>query len=90
MTAWFGKEADEPFEIVYRALSTIIVSARSLIDWADKDSQTSTPDNLALWDKMQGDIWQGAATPDTIGDDVDRAIVLIETICRPVLQEPAK
>jgi hypothetical protein len=90
MTAWFGKKADEPFEIVYRALSTIIVSARQLIDWADQNWQKSTPDNVALWNKMRGDIWQGAATPDTIGDQVAHAIALIESICRPVLQEQVK
>ena len=90
MTAWFGKEAEEPFEIVYHALSTIIVSARLLIDWADQNLQRSTPDSLALWNKMRGDVWQGAATPDTIGDQVARAITLIELICRPVLQEKAK
>lgn len=90
MTAWFGKEADEPFEIVYFALSTIIVSARRLIDWADDNLQKSTPDNVALWNKMRGDIWEGAAIPDTISDQVTRAIALIESICRPVLQEQAK
>jgi hypothetical protein len=86
MTAWFGKEADEPFEIVHRSLSMIIVSARLLIDWDDQNLQTSTPDNVALWNKMRGDIWQGAATPDMIGNEVSRAISLIEAICRPVLQ----
>jgi hypothetical protein len=90
MTAWFGKEADEPFEIVYFALSTIIVSARRLIDRADDNLQKSTPDNVALWNKMRGDIWEGAATPDMISDQVTHAIALIESICRPVLQEQAK
>jgi hypothetical protein len=83
MVAWFGKEADEPFEIIYGSLSTVIVSARRLVEWAG-DNLMST--NAALWIKMQGDIWQGAATPDTIGDQVARAISLIEAICRPVLQ----
>jgi hypothetical protein len=67
-------------------LSTIVVSARLLMDWADQNLQTSTPDNIALWNKMRGDIWQGAATPDQIDDQVLRAISLIEAICRPVLQ----
>jgi hypothetical protein len=90
MTAWFGKEADKPFELVYGALSQIIVSARLLIDWADENFQSLNPDNARLWTKMRGDIWEGAATPDPIGDQVKQAIVLIEQVCRPVLQEQSK
>jgi hypothetical protein len=90
LSAWFGKEAEEPFEIIYRSLSTIIVSARLLIDWAGDDLQASSPDNAALWKKMRGDIWQGAITPDTIGDEVSRAISLIEGICHPILQGDSK
>jgi hypothetical protein len=89
MSAWFGKEAEEPFNLVQGALGEIIVSARNLITW-EGEAGMELPDNRRLREKMRGDIWEGASTPDLIGEKVTRAISLIESICRPILQEQAK
>lgn len=88
MAAWFGKEAEEPFEIMQQSLNTIIVSARLLVAWAG-DNLPATG-NAALERKMRGDIWEGAVTPDPISEQLSRSISLIEAICQPVLQERSK
>lgn len=89
MSAWFGKEAEEPFNLIQGALNEIIVSARNLTAWEGEPGM-SLPDNRRLIEKMRGDIWEGVSTPDLIGEKVTRSIALIESICRPVLQERAK
>jgi hypothetical protein len=89
MSAWFGKEAEEPFDLVYGALSEIIVAARNLMEW-DGAHGMSLPDNRRFLEKLRGDIWEGVVSPDPIAEKVTRAISLMESICRPVLQEQAK
>lgn len=89
MSAWFGKEAEEPFNLVQGALNEIVVSARNLTAW-EGDLGMSIPGNRQLREKMRGDIWEGIVTPDPIAEKVARAISLIEWICRPVLQERSK
>jgi hypothetical protein len=89
MSAWFGKEAEKPFDAIQQSLNTIIVSARLLVQWAGDNLAASSPDNAALWRKMQGDIWEGGAQPDPINAEITQAISSIEAICRPVLQTKA-
>jgi hypothetical protein len=86
MSAWFGKEAEAPFDAIQESLNVVIVSARLLVQWAGDNLQASGPDNAALWRKMRGDIWEGGVDPDPINAQVTHAISSIETLCRPVLQ----
>jgi hypothetical protein len=86
MSAWFGKEAEGPFDEIQQSLNTVLVSARLLVQWAGDNVPAISPDNAALWRKMQDDIWEGRADLDPINVQITHAISSIEAICRPVLQ----
>lgn len=86
MSAWFGKAADEPFQLLDEALNDIIVSAQFLVQWSGDGTQEADP---ALWKKMQGDVWWGKVNPDPVATKIADAIGKMDTICRPILEGKA-
>jgi hypothetical protein len=86
IAASFGKAADEPFQLLHEALHEVVTSAQLLIAWSGDGTREADP---ALWKKMKGDIWWGAATPDSIATRIEAAIEKMETICRPILEGEA-
>lgn len=84
MTAWFGVGADEPFQKLHDAINKVITAAQMLIRWS-ADADGFRANNLALWQKMEGDIWWGAEDPDRVTALITEAVAAMEAICRPIL-----
>ena len=74
MRAWFGEEADEPFEIFSSTISQILTGAQIIL---------RTPDMI----NVVSPILKVYGEPDWIDEAVDRAIQILEVICRPILSE---
>jgi hypothetical protein len=83
MTAWFGREAEQPFQQLNEALNRVINSAQLLVSWAGTEIKPET------WQRMEEDVWEGYGDPDVIRQKVDAAIAEAEAICRPALEGPS-
>ncbi|CAH0340393.1 MULTISPECIES: hypothetical protein [unclassified Rhizobium] len=82
--AHFGPKAEEAFLLLQEALHRVRVSSSLLVKWATDHDQI----DRALTEELIADIWEGVGElekKNRIGTDVDRAVALIEEICRPVL-----
>jgi hypothetical protein len=81
MVAWFGTDSAKPFERLHRAIVTVTISARMLVDCVgdgpDRDRE--------LEKKWEADIWLGLVQPDPIETEIDMAVAEIEQICHPIL-----
>jgi len=86
MVAWFGVGADEPFQKLHEAINKVITAAQMLVQWSH-DADGFRRNNLELWQRMEGDIWWGAAEPDRVAAQITEAVAAIEVICRPILAE---
>lgn len=86
MTAWFGAGADEPFQKLHQAIHFVVTAAQMLVQWS-RDADGFRAHNLALWQKMEGDIWWGAEEPDRVANLITEAVTAMEAICRPILSE---
>lgn len=83
--AHFGPKAGEAFTLMHGALHRVRAASSLLVDWtkehSDVDAQTMR--------KLEEDIWAGMAAvrgKDTVAEDINKAVALIEEICRPVLE----
>ncbi|MCZ7471905.1 hypothetical protein M0412_22620 [Agrobacterium sp. O3.4] len=86
MTAWFGANADVPFQRLQEAINQVITAAQMLVRWS-ADADSFRANNLELWQKMEADIWWGAEDPDRVGVLITGAVAAMEAICRPILEE---
>ncbi len=86
MVAWFGVRADEPFQKLDQAIRFVITAAQMLVRWS-QDADGFRANNLALWQRMEGDIWWGAEDPDRVAALITEAVTAMEVICRPILTE---
>ena len=75
MKAWFGAVSDEPFDIFTRVLNTLVTSSKMIL------SNPEMADSMVPILKVYGEI-------DVIEDEVNRAVQILEVICRPILSEP--
>lgn len=81
MVALFGKDAAEPFKLLYGAIGSVTVSARMLIRCT---GETDRPPS-ASFRKWEADIWSGH-DPDPVGTKIDQAVDAIEWVCGPILE----
>ena len=86
MAAWFGKEADGPFETIEMSLINIILSARHLVESEEDNLLGLSAEDAALRRAMRANIWEGTTDPDPIAEKIVLALSSIESICRPILQ----
>lgn len=86
MSAWFGVQADAPFQRLQEGINKVITAAQLLGQWS-ADADGFRANNLALWQQMEADIWWGTEDPDRVAAMVAEAVSAMETICRPILAE---
>ncbi|CAA6603763.1 conserved hypothetical protein [Rhodospirillaceae bacterium LM-1] len=84
MAAWFGGDAIKPFQMLHEAIVNVTVSAQMLVRTAGDGSRQINPSSHQKWEAA---IWWGAPDPDPVATKIDEAIVGIENICQPILQE---
>ena len=86
MTAWFGNDAGIPFQRLNEAINKVITAAQMLGQWS-ADAEGFRANNLALWQRMESDIWWGAEDPDQVAVMITESVTGMEAICRPILAE---
>ena len=88
--ALFGAEAEEPFKLIWRAVNRVQSSASMLLQ---EQMHRDHPNVTSTRQRMENQIWEGAADEDTIAADVETAVEQAEAIFRPVIlsgPEPAQ
>lgn len=84
MVAWFGQEVGAPFDQLHKAIVTVTISARMLVQ------SVGTPGiDAKRWGKWEAAIWWGAEDPDPVATEIDAAVAAIEQVCRPILSSKA-
>lgn len=86
MIAWFGNDAGAPFQRLNEAINKVITAAQMLGQWS-ADADGFRANNLALWQRMEADIWWGTEDPDQVAVMIREAVTAMEAICRPILAE---
>ncbi|MGR4847155.1 hypothetical protein ACIPSK_31865 [Rhizobium sp. LARHSG275] len=86
MAAWFGVEAGAPFQRLHEGINKVISAAQMLGQWS-ADADGFRANNLALWQRMEADIWWGTEDPDRVAVMITEAVTAMEAICRPILAE---
>ena len=90
--AVFGTEAVKPFELLRQAQVRITVSAGTLIRMVG--NRAAEERNRDLWDRCEGDIWEGLHEandkPDKVKELITGSVDLIEGYCRPVLLQSGR
>ena len=81
MTGSFSNDVGEAFDIFTREIYRVISSARFLIN--AKRAELSAQDV----DKQRETIWSDFANDDPVDREINRAIQILEDICRPILSE---
>lgn len=85
MTAWFGVEADMPFQRLHEGVNQVITAAQLLVQWSDAEGFRAN--SLAQWQMKEADIWWGTEDPDRVAVIIREAVTAMEGICRPILAE---
>ena len=80
----FGEPATEAFSLFNHVLGRIRVASHTLMEMA---GQTDSSEEIQLRLKLKNDIWSGYGQEDELSEKIDRAVVLIESFCVPVLSE---
>ena len=81
MKALFGDSSDEAFNIFNAQLGNVVQSLRILLNSNLRDLGR---ENLI---KHEENIWIGMAEEDHITKEINRAIEVLENVCRPILSE---
>jgi hypothetical protein len=83
MNAYFGRETEVPFDVVWEVLaniqSAVLMMTRSI------DPQGRREGDAAIWRSWESIIWAGSEKPDPYAGKIEDAIGRMEAICRPVL-----
>jgi hypothetical protein len=88
MNAYFGSNAEAPFDIIWNILAQVQSAARMMMSSIALDGQRQGSDDL--WEKWERAIWQGLEEPDPHVAEIERAIAAMEAICRPTLTEASE
>lgn len=86
MIAWFGNEAGVPFQRLNEAINKVITAAQ-MLGHRSADTDGFRAYNIALWQRMEADIWWGTEDPDLVAVMITEAVTAMEAICRPILAE---
>lgn len=84
--ALLGDNIDEAFEAVREAIIEIQVSASTLMDMVGM-GQIDFEKDEKRWLQCKADIWGGAVGEDRVGPMVKRAIDIVDSVCRPILEK---
>jgi hypothetical protein len=81
---YFGETSLKPYEEVRGVYNEIIVAVRMLITTSRRGEDRVDPKLTEKWEKI---IWWGLPEEDAIAKRLDDAIVEIEKVCRPIIQD---
>ena len=85
--AYFGKDAGLPFNSIHEVHVDITTTASVLIQMTNSDGTTGTFGSGNVGAEMEQKLWAVPGKPDSIGEKVDLAIQMLESICKPVLEK---
>lgn len=83
MVAWFGNEAAAPFQDCNTILAEATAAASMLVRLAGQHGVENE-----LLNNLQAKVWWTDEAADAMIQRINNAIANIETICRPILNEP--
>ena len=83
MNAYFGPDADVPFNMIWEVLAAIQSAVRMMTNSIGHDGRRLG--DLATWQRWESAIWYDTEDPDPHAEAVEGAIGRMETICRRVL-----
>ena len=81
--AHFGADADKAFGLLHQALHETRVASQLLVEWTSEHEDVDK-DTMK---KLRNDIWQHQAkyrNEDNIGEKIDGAVKICESLCQPV------
>ena len=82
MAAWFGPEAEAPFDEVRQAVHEVLVAAAEML--VGNVHQPRQESDREFWREQEAKIWK-VADGDAIDSRVLAAVGTMERFCRPVL-----
>jgi hypothetical protein len=82
MAAWFGPDAEAPFDEVRQAVHEVLVAADMLMAHAHQPRQ-----DPEFWRGLEGKVWK-IRDDDESDSRVLAAVSQMERYCRPVLSTP--
>lgn len=83
--AWFGPEIVLPFQTLHQAINEVFIANEML---ADYDRVRGEPmDNPKQRSEWRRTVFGAGDESDKVSSKIDSAVKLIETVCRPVLED---
>jgi hypothetical protein len=85
--AHFGEDVTKAFDAFTVAIARVRTSSSMLISMVGDDERPQG--SHVLRERLESDIWQGYrefSEQDRISGEIDKAVFLIEGVCRPVLE----